>query len=174
MLLMLTYTPSLVQRGQADRRRSHLKLMIFALLISTLDRDVNAQPTRGPKASALLERAAPASKNTVARARGVITRGEINVAVKGGIPQLLAQARTTPARREGRFYGFTLREIQASSLVERAGFRAGDVIISVNDEPIGRPEQMMHVLSILPFAQNLIIRFERQGITREWTWLIRD
>ena len=96
------------------------------------------------------------------------------MAVKGGVPRLLAQARTTPARREGRFYGFTLREIQASSLVERAGFRAGDVIISVNDEPIGRPEQMMHALSILPFAQNLVIRFERQGVTKEWTWLIRD
>ena len=60
---MLTYTPSLVQRDQADRHQSHFMLMIFAFLVSTLNRDVQAQPTRAPQASALLERAAPASNN---------------------------------------------------------------------------------------------------------------
>ena len=143
------------------------------LLESTL---VHAQPIQPPKASMLLQGAnvVDRGEGVGVKTRGMIRRTELNQALRGGVPHLLAQARLSPARRGGRFFGFTLSELRPSSLAERAGFRAGDIIMSVNDEPIGRPEQMMHVLSILPFSPTLVIRFERKGVIKEWTWLVRD
>jgi type II secretory pathway component PulC len=106
------------------------------------------------------------------RARGIIHRPDLNAVVKGGVPRLLAQVRVLPVKRSGRFIGFQLSEIAMDSLAYKAGFRVGDVIINVNKEPIGRPEQMMHILSLLPYATTLKISFERDGVTKVWTWLI--
>lgn len=128
-----------------------------------------------PRASELLKNSQIGQEEDVSvKTRGVISRSELNHALKGGVPHLLAQARLSPARRDGRFYGFILSELRSLSTAERAGFQVGDVIMNVNDEPIGRPEQMMHLLSTLAFAQTLVVRFEREGVVKEWTWLIRE
>ena len=112
-------------------------------------------------------------KNQAKIARGQIYIQDLEAMVKSGVPTLLAQARLKPIKRKGRFVGFQLTLIQQGSLVQQAGFRVDDIIMTVNDEPIGRPEQMMHTLSILPYAAHLSVTFERQGMIKKWTWLIR-
>ena len=112
-------------------------------------------------------------KNQAKIARGQIYIQDLEATVKSGIPALLAQARLKPIKRKGRFVGFQLALIKQGSLLQQAGFRKDDIIMTVNDEPIGRPEQMMHTLSILPYAPHLSVTFERQGIIKKWTWLIR-
>ena len=107
-----------------------------------------------------------------------ITRGQIYLqdlaaTVKSGMPTLLAQVRLQPIKRQGRFIGFQLASLQKGSLIEQAGFQINDIIMTVNNEPIGRPEQMMHTLSLLPYAPHLTVVFERQGMLKKWTWLIR-
>ena len=121
--------------------------------------------------SVLLESAQQPQDHSV-RTRGVIRRADLKTVVQNGMPRLLAQARLVPHKVGGRFVGFQLKRIKSGSMIERAGFRSGDVIISVNQEAIGRPEQMMHTLSLLPYAQTLSVQFERGGIQRVWTWLI--
>lgn len=105
--------------------------------------------------------------------RGVITRASVEEAVQGGVPRILAQLRLAPERREGAFYGFKLVQLTSQSLASRAGFQEGDIILTVNDEPIGRPDQMMHALSLLPFAEQLVIQFERSGRVQHWAWGIQ-
>lgn len=107
-----------------------------------------------------------------------ITRGQIYLqdlvaTVKSGMPTLLAQVRLKPIKRQERFIGFQLAFLQKGSLIEQAGFQTNDIIMTVNNEPIGRPEQMMHTLSLLPYAPHLTVVFERQGMLKKWTWLIR-
>ena len=135
---------------------------------STYTTQTSLPATMSP--SAILEASAPSA--IPSQHRGLIDRHAIDEVVKGGVPRLLAQARITPARYKGRFIGFTLAQLVPQALALRAGFREGDIIMSVNGEPIGRPDQMMHALSLLPFAPTLIIRFKRSGVIREWTWKI--
>ena len=130
--------------------------------------DTSLPETTSP--SAILEASAPSA--IPSQHRGLIDRRAIDEVVKGGVPRLLAQARITPARYKGRFIGFILAQLVPQALALRAGFREGDIIMNVNGEPIGRPDQMMHALSLLPFAPTLIIRFKRSGVIREWTWKI--
>ena len=136
-----------------------------------------AKPKTSPLPSELLDasqdlNAPRESARRVVKTRGVIDRGELTRVVKGGVPQLLAQAQLAPVRRDRRFIGFQLRSLRENSIAKKAGFMVNDIIMSINGEPIGRPEQMMHTLSLLPFAQTVVVRFERQGTIKEWTWLI--
>ncbi len=127
-----------------------------------------------PSASALLNVPKPKLASTQFRpTRGQIALDELKETVKTGVPALLAQVRLKPVMRKGRFVGFKLAYIQKGSVVEQAGFQVNDIIMAVNQEPIGRPEQMMHTLSILPYAPHILVSFERQGISKEWIWLIR-
>ena len=105
--------------------------------------------------------------------RGQIALQDLDATVKNGMPTLLAQVRLKPIKRQGRFIGFQLASLQKGSLIEQAGFQVDDIIMTVNNEPIGRPEQMMHTLSILPYAPHVSVVFERQGMLKKWTWLIR-
>ena len=125
-----------------------------------------------PSTSTLLESSRPA--RIVPRVRGRLDRRAVDEVVQGGIPKLLAQARITPARHRGQFIGFRLARLTPQALALRAGFREGDVIMMVNGEPIGRPDQMMHALSLLPFAPRLTIRFKRAGVVRDWIWEINS
>ena len=121
--------------------------------------------------SSLLETTQKVPDQSV-RTRGMIKREELKTTVAKGIPGLLAQVRLLPYKIRGRFIGFQLSMIKSGSTIENAGFKVGDVIISVNQEAIGKPEQMMHTLSLLPYAQTLRVEFERDKVRRVWTWLI--
>lgn len=102
--------------------------------------------------------------------RGSVARSAVEAFAQGGLPRQLAQVRLYPERRRGRFIGFKLQRIQANSLAAQVGLREGDVIVSVNGEPIGRPDQMMHVLSQLPYAPKLKLSLIRGGERIDWVW----
>ena len=120
--------------------------------------------------STMLE--ATSTSHILSQRRGTINRSSVEQVVRGGVPRLLAQVRLVPARYAGKFVGFKLARLTQEALAIRAGFQKEDIIMSVNGEPIGRPDQMMHALSLLPFAPRLTIRFKRSGSVLEWTWAI--
>ena len=111
-------------------------------------------------------------KHVQARIRGEVFRVAVEEVARGGLPHILADLRVKPARARGRFVGFQLAWIKSGSLAERAGFKVGDVIKRVNHEPIGRPDQMIHALSLLPFAGEIRIEFERARSEHVWVWKI--
>ena len=154
--------------------------LINILLIDDVVR-VNAAPLPDstPKPSSMIRLPSEHISLSVRQRRGgssrrPISRSALNEIVQRGVPSLLAQVRVKPERRKDRFIGFRLTQILPQSIPHQAGFKIGDVIISVNGEPIGRPDQMMHALSVLPFAEQLTIRFERSGLAKEWTWPIHS
>ena len=146
-------------------------IIIFTIFYLAGNFAVSAQPS---SPSAILE-ASDDGKSRVDKSqkiKGRIKRDTLKKVVQAGVPHLLAQVRLKPLKRKGRFVGFLLAYVQPQSLVHQAGFLKNDVILKVNNEPIGRPEQMMHTLSLLPFAQTLVIDFERSGVKQQWSWLI--
>ena len=164
-----------------------LLISLLTLLLGVMIERSYAQPQSEPlheaKPSQAL-RSADSSPSTLlessrsarieSQVRGRLDRRAVDEVVQGGIPKLLAQARIIPARHRGQFIGFRLMRLTPRALALRAGFREGDIIMKVNGESIGRPDQMMHALSLLPFAPRLTIRFKRAGVVRDWIWNINS
>lgn len=134
-----------------------------------------AEPHDSPEAkhtsSALLSRSL-GTHTYQSRNRGTVARSDVEAVAQGGLPRQLAQVRLYPERKKGKFIGFKLTMIEVNSLAAQIGLKVGDVLMQVNGESIGRPEQMMHVLSLLPFAPEIRLKFARMGVIQEWVWKI--
>jgi general secretion pathway protein C len=95
---------------------------------------------------------APAPANIV-RAQGpnsfAVAREGINRQMQ--TPEFLSQAQMVPNAGGG----FLVRQIQAGSVYERLGLRAGDVIRSVNGQPINNMDEVMRMYQQLGGLDNV-------------------
>ena len=114
------------------------------------------------------------SKSTPSlKVRGSISRASFNRVYTQGLQSIIASIRVKPARQSGRFVGFEITSITSRSLAARGGFKVGDIILSVNGEPIGKPEQMMRAWSLIQHAPEIIISYERAQLKKHARWLIQ-
>lgn len=161
------------------KSRLNILFMVFVFcLVGSLNCSLNCNlawaqvMTPSPKPSNMIQDQPRVMKQVVVPIRGTILKSELEKTVQGGVPALLAQVRIRPIHKKGRFSGFQLAYIKPNSQVEKVGFKVGDILINVNGEPIGRPEQMMHTLSLLPYADQIKITFERDRTVKQWIWLV--
>jgi type II secretory pathway component PulC len=68
-----------------------------------------------------------------------------------------------PVMRQGKFYGFRIREIRADWGVD---LKPGDVIVRVNGMPIEHPEEADAAMRSLDKAPSLRVDYERDGKAR--------
>ena len=103
-----------------------------------------------------------------------ISRLAFNRIYQNGLQRIIANVRIKPVMKGKRFIGFQLMNVVKGSLVAQAGFKTGDVIMQVNGEPIGRPQQMMRVWDLLHYAPHLKITYQRDGVLQQKQWMIGE
>jgi len=77
--------------------------------------------------------------------------------------QLMTQVRMVPMFRDGKWAGFKALSVQRDSMIERLGLRSGDVITSVNGQPIDSPDKLMGLYQQLQTSRHFIVELERDG-----------
>ena len=104
---------------------------------------------------------------------GTISLARYRAAFAAGPQPLIASIRVYPARRGGRFVGFELKEIRSGSPLEGGALRVGDVILSVNGGPIGRPADFMRAWERARAMSTLELEIERGGRRARLRWQVR-
>ena len=103
---------------------------------------------------------------------GAISPSRYQAAFEAGPQSLIASIRVYPARREGRFIGFEIREILPGSPLEGGAVHVGDIICSANGAPIGRPADFMRAWERARERSALELEVERGGRRLKLYWKI--
>ena len=106
-------------------------------------------------------------------AEGTISLTRYRAVFAAGPQPLIASIRVYPARRSGRFVGFEIKEIRSGSPLEGGALHVGDVILSVNGAPIGRPADFMRAWERARAMSTLELEIERGGRRARLRWQVR-
>lgn len=99
----------------------------------------------------------PAGKNNYVIDRSAVQRNLQNLG------QLFTQMRAIPNLAGGQTDGFRLSEIQGGSLFQQMGLQNGDVVTSINGQPLNDPTQAIALFNTLRNASNISMEVERGG-----------
>ncbi len=103
-----------------------------------------------------------------------IAKSEYEETVQAGMQTVLRWVFVKPAYSAGdKFMGYQVVEIYRLELKD-GPLKVGDILISVNDLPIERPEQAMLVWRGLWGRKNLKLTFQREGRTKSLTIPVVD
>lgn len=91
-----------------------------------------------------------------------LTRGLISQQLANPM-QLMTQVRMVPMFRDGKWAGFKTLSVQRDSMIEHLGLRSGDVITSVNGQPIDNPEKLLGLYQQLQVSRHFVVELERDG-----------
>jgi general secretion pathway protein C len=97
---------------------------------------------------------------TLAAGRQVVDRQQLQKQL--GRPEFLSQALIVPNPGGG---GFLVRQVQSGSLYEKLGLRQGDVIRTVNGQPLTNMDDVMRLYQQFGTAQRVLVDVQRQGRT---------
>jgi general secretion pathway protein C len=103
-------------------------------------------------------------------------RGDINK-YTSDLGAILQQARMVPnivPGSGGRVDGFRFVAIQPNSIYEKLGFKAQDVIKSVNGEPVNSPTKAMELYNALKTEGHIKLTVERNGREEQFNYDIPD
>ncbi|MBX7194178.1 MAG: hypothetical protein K1X94_19140 [Sandaracinaceae bacterium] len=105
---------------------------------------------------------------------GTIQRAALDEVLSRGPGAFLSKVAVEPNLVEGRFTGFRVTELRDTALFESVDLQPGDTIVSVNGQPIERPEQAFEVWSGLRVASELTVDVLRDGQPRQLRYPIVD
>jgi type II secretion system protein C len=91
----------------------------------------------------------------------------------GNLSQLLTQIRAIPNIQNGKTNGFSLSEIEPGSVFDEMGLQEGDVLRSINGQPITDPSQAMQMMAALRNTTQLSIQVLRDGHPTTLTYQIQ-
>jgi serine protease Do len=90
-------------------------------------------------------------------AHGHVTRGSIGVSFARGRENPIA------LKELGASYGVILESVEPNSPAARAGMRAGDVVVSVNGQPVLNGDDMVNPILATPIGQSVKVGYIRNG-----------
>ncbi len=100
-----------------------------------------------------------------------MAKSELEAVVARGAQRFIATLRVEPHMVGGRFIGYQIAGFTADSpLLRGDSIRAGDVIISVNEESLERPEQFMKAWKVASSAKVLQVTLLRSGEKLRYRW----
>ena len=91
----------------------------------------------------------------------------------GNLSQLLTQIRAIPNIQDGKNNGFALSEIEPGSVFDEMGLQEGDVLRSINGQPITDPSQAMQMMTALRNSTQLSLQVLRDGHPTTLTYQIQ-
>jgi Do/DeqQ family serine protease len=92
---------------------------------------------------------------------GEVKRGRIGIAIQELTPEL-AQAMGTR-----RTEGAVIAKVEPRSSADRAGLKAGDLVLAVNGTPIRSATQLRNAIGLARVGDQIDVRIERRGETRD-------
>lgn len=93
-----------------------------------------------------------------------IYKDELEQTLQRGLQPLIADVNLRPVHDGGRFVGWRVQFMKpAESPFRESAVRPGDVLVSVNDAPLERPDQMMTVWKSLESADHVTFHVLRGG-----------
>ena len=128
------------------------------------------QPTRTlqPATSASAEMRLPSRP-------GRLWRRDVVAVLSRGLGDFLTRLEVEPYLVGGKFRGWRVVKLRpGDSLWNGVDIASGDVVTSVNSRPIERPEQALAVFQSLAIAEELRVRYERNGASRDIVYAIDD
>jgi general secretion pathway protein C len=101
-----------------------------------------------------------------------IPRGSLDHSM-GNLSEVLTQIRAIPNIQNGKTNGFALSEIEPGSIFDEMGLEEGDVLRSVNGQPMTDPALAMQMMSSLRNATMITIQVLRDGHPTTITYQIQ-
>jgi S1-C subfamily serine protease len=102
---------------------------------------------------------------------GTMSRSLLDEVVAQGPQRLIATLQVEPHMVKGRFIGYRIVGLSADSpLLNSRSVLPGDVIMSVNREPIERPEQFMRAWEVVQNAKRLQVTLMRGSEHLRYRW----
>lgn len=92
-----------------------------------------------------------------------LSRKQVAETVDQGFARFLSRVELAAVIENGKFRGFRIVRFTQRKEWEGTGLLPGDVILSVADQPIERPEQAFAVFTSLRTAERLEVSYERDG-----------
>ncbi len=86
--------------------------------------------------------------------------------------QLMTDARLQPAFRNGKQYGFVLRNVKPNGIYAKLGLRNGDVLLKINEFDITDPETALRAFNELRGADEIELHIRRGGREQTLRYLI--
>ena len=86
---------------------------------------------------------------------------------------LMSNVVIQPFFKEGQPYGFKVARIKKGSPVDNLGFERGDIVLKVNDNQVGKPEDLISLYNQLQQLEEISVEVERGGSPRTLTYSFR-
>lgn len=116
---------------------------------------------------------ASAAEAPVSTVEGQLARGEVSQVLEKGPQRFIASIRVAPHLVKGRFAGFRLVQVLPDSpLATSTSVLPGDVVVSVNEQSLERPEQFMRAWDVVKGADRLSVVVLREGRRLSYSWKI--
>jgi len=96
-------------------------------------------------------------------AHGEIKRGQLGVVIQDLTPELAKALRIDSGK------GALVNDVAAGSAAEKAGIKAGDVIASLNGQPVVGASQLRNRIGVMAIGAEVRLTILRKGETREIT-----
>ena len=106
-----------------------------------------------------------------------VNRSDINNHL-GNLHEILQQARVVPYREEidgaSVIEGYTFAKIEKDSIYEDLGFQVGDIIKSVNGEPVRNPQKALELFDKFRTSSDVKVLVERDGKEVEYKYGVNE
>jgi general secretion pathway protein C len=113
-------------------------------------------------------------RESTATSGGEITVNEADVdSALSNLPLLLTEIRAVPYFKEGQAAGLRLFAIKSGSLFDKIGLKNGDILKSINGNPMGDFTQAVKLFERLKAERTLKVSLERNREEKEFTYQIR-
>lgn len=132
----------------------------------------DAEPREAPPSAASM---VPGPKGD--REPGAIYRSEVEQALARGPGYLLAQLGPEPFRISGKFVGWEITRIfpdEPGLCRDACDLQVGDVILSVNGDPLETPQAFSNMVDALPRLDRLVVKSIRDEKRRVATYTLVD
>ena len=94
-----------------------------------------------------------------------VKKTDIDKAFKN-MGKMLAQVRIRPYFSSGKPDGFMVSRIKPGSIFQKMGMQNGDIIQSVNDQPIKSPDEMLKLYNKMKSGSAISLNIKRKGETQ--------
>lgn len=103
-----------------------------------------------------------------------VSRAEASARLEKEIPVILSETELSPWVEDGEILGLELRRLPDGTLLSEAGLLPGDLLRSINGEPLRGLDSLWELLARLRDAHELRVVVERRGQVLRFAYLLTD
>lgn len=103
-----------------------------------------------------------------------LSAAEFDAAMARGPQRVVASVEVQPALEKGRFLGFRIVRLQPDGDFRSCtSLLPGDVVLTVNREPLERPEQFMRAWEVVKASRSVEVELQRGTSRMLYRWTIQ-